>query len=139
MQPYPTNSPQAMARIIAMMMVTDGELHGAEIEFLERNKTFEVLGVTRNEFREVARQYCADLITMSTEFDSIRLIDHERIDQLIACVTDVKKRKVVCKQALGIVAADGNVDSHETAVLRYVMAMWGFDADQFVPEHSRSL
>jgi uncharacterized tellurite resistance protein B-like protein len=131
---YPVNSPHAMARVIAMMMVTDGALHDSEIEFLERNHAFEALGLSRIEFREVAQQYCADLIATSAAADAIHLIDPVRIDQIIACVTDMKKRKIVCKQALGIIAADGDVGGQETAVFRYVLTMWDIDPDQFLPE-----
>jgi uncharacterized tellurite resistance protein B-like protein len=139
MQSYPANSPQAMARVIAMMMVTDGELHDTEIEFLERNRAFEALGLSRIEFREVARQYCADLIATSAAVDTIRLIDPARIDQIIACITDTKKRKVVCKHALGIIVADGDVGGQEVAVFRYVLTVWDVDPDQFLPERDTSL
>jgi uncharacterized tellurite resistance protein B-like protein len=136
MKSYPLNSPQAMSRVVAMMMVTDGELHQAEAEFLERHHAFEALGISSAEFHEVARQYCADLIAASVDVDSIRLIDPERIDRVIACVTDPKKRKAVCQQVLGLIAADGDVDGQETAVFRYVLTMWDFDAEAFLPERN---
>lgn len=132
MKSYPENSPQAMARVIAMMMVTDGEVHATELAFLDQRNVFATLGISRAEFKAVAQDYCGELIRANTDPDGIALIDPERIDRILAEVTDPRRQKIVCMHALGIVAADGDISGHEKAVLRYVLAMWGFDADRFV-------
>ena len=134
MQQYSVNSPEAMARIVAMMIVTDGELHEAEMGFLDQIDAFAHLGLSRAEFGEVARQYCMDLQAESDGEDHISLLESSRIDAIAAQVTDPKKREIVCAQLLGVIDADGDVDGSETAVFRYLLNIWGIDASHFLDD-----
>ncbi len=137
MKQYVANSPEAMARIIAMMMVTDGELHDSEIGFLDGIDAFRHLGLSRDQFTEVARQYCSDLQLECDPEDRITLLEPGRIDAMAALITDFHKREVVCAQLLGVIDADGDVDGSETAFFRYLLNIWDMDADQFLePESS---
>jgi len=49
MRSYPTNSPQAAARIAALTVVADGDIGDAEIEWLDRLAVHEQLGLARHE------------------------------------------------------------------------------------------
>jgi hypothetical protein len=48
--PYAENSPEAMLRIIALFIVSDGELAEAEIDVLDRLGVLDTLGVDREAF-----------------------------------------------------------------------------------------
>jgi uncharacterized tellurite resistance protein B-like protein len=136
MKQYAMNSPEAMAHIVAMMIVTDGELHDDEISFLDRIDAFRYLGLSRSRFTEVARQYCSDLQHECDGEDRICLLDPARIDAIANRVTDPKKQEIVCAQLLGVIDADGDLHGSEAAVFRYVLNLWGMDADQFLEAES---
>ncbi len=60
MRSYPTNSPQAAARIAALTVVADGDIGDAEIEWLDRLAVHEQLGLARHELHALLDTFCED-------------------------------------------------------------------------------
>jgi uncharacterized tellurite resistance protein B-like protein len=127
LQNYAQNSPEAMARIVVMMMITDGDLDNREIAMLEKLDGFTRLGISRDGFKKVAALYCADLRTLMGDAPSLSLIDVARIDRIIDCVDDPAKRLAVCRQVIGIIAADGKLLESEVSVFEHLLDRWGLD------------
>ncbi len=50
---YPRNSPEAVARVLAMAMITDGEVDDAEIALFDRLDLFRMIGLSRQGFSQV--------------------------------------------------------------------------------------
>jgi uncharacterized tellurite resistance protein B-like protein len=130
LQNYAPDSPEAMARVVVMMMVTDGHLDDREIRMLEKLDCFERLGISRDSFKTVATRYCADLRTLMGDAPSLSLIDVERIDRILDAVTAPEKRLAVCRQIMGVIAADGKLQDSEVAVFHHLLDRWGLDRDE---------
>lgn len=129
MKRYPRNSPQAIARVLAMTMVTDGKLDPREIEIIEKLNIYEILGISRLGFMSVVHDYCGDLLASGDAGGRIRLVDKARIDKVISLVDDRRSRVLACGMMLNIVNADEHISDTELAVLRYILESWCLPLD----------
>lgn len=129
MRPYRKNSPQAMARIIAMFMITDGEMDTRELDALEKIMAYDLLGLSRKQFTQVLVDYCDDISDEAEQDGTIHLIDRVRIDALMEEVTDHGKRVLTCALAMDVAKADGDISEPEIALLRHIMKHWAISLD----------
>jgi len=125
MKAYAKNSPEAISRILAMMMITDAKLDDREIEIMDQLRIFDIVGISRAAFSRVVRDYCGELLSSSSREGRIRLVDKARIDEVIDLVDDSKKRVETCSVILNIANADGKIDDAELAVFGYILERWG--------------
>lgn len=63
MRTYPSNSPQAAARIVALAMLADGRVCDAELEELIEQGVHQQLGLRQEELTAVVHASCDDLPT----------------------------------------------------------------------------
>ncbi|MDR3410387.1 MAG: hypothetical protein P4L87_05515 [Formivibrio sp.] len=124
MKKYPYNSPQAMARILIMQMIGDGNFDPSEIDELEHLHVYDLLGITRKDFIQVLQAYCNDLSDEADEEGTIHLIDKQRIDDLLETVDEPKKRKVVAALAMNIAKADHDFSEVEMAIFAHILQRW---------------
>lgn len=124
MRHYPLNSPEAMAHILAMFLVSDGEMDENELASLERLNCYEILGITRRRFIDVLHQYCQDLSDEAEHDGAIHLIDKERIQGMLDDVTDEPKRLVLCALALDLAKADHEMSEVEMAIVVHMLEYW---------------
>lgn len=124
MKKYPYNSPQAMARILIMQMIGDGNFDPAEIDELEHLNVYDLLGISRKDFIQVLQAYCNDLSDEADADGTIKLIDRQRIDDLLETVDDPKKRTLVAAIALDIAKADGDFSEGEMVIFARLMQRW---------------
>jgi uncharacterized tellurite resistance protein B-like protein len=129
MQTYVQNSPEAMARIIAMMIVTDAHIDDREIALLDRLDAYKSLGMSRNEFMTVARDYCSDLVTEAEDFGSSALLDPDRTDAVIAFVDVPQRRLLVARLLLGVLAADSQQRESELVLFEHILDRWNLTRD----------
>ena len=129
MRTYPRNSPEAMARIIALILLADGDLDDGEVEMLDDLGVYDRLGVSRKTFIRVVQEYFEDLLHDDTG-DRIRLLDAKRLDVVLDGVDDDKKRVDLAAMMLSLISADGNMNDAELATLRHVLAHWGLTLEQ---------
>ncbi len=122
---YPKNSPEAIGRIIAMAMITDAKVDAREIRALDESNAWSTMGLDRQEFAVVARDYLRDLTASSTG-DTIRLVDVERINAMLDEIDDRDTRLRACAVMLEIFSADREAADVEWAVLTHVMQRWSF-------------
>jgi hypothetical protein len=94
MQTYTANSPDAMARVVAMMIVTDGHVDDREIAILDRLNAYELIGLSRNDFMRVAKNYCGTLVGEAEAHGETSLLDASRADRVIDCVDEKTKTTV---------------------------------------------
>lgn len=125
MKRYERNSPEALSRIVAMMMITDATLDDRELEVLERLHVLDIVGISREGFSRVVQDYCAALIDEGSARGRINLVDRQRIDWVIDPVDDPRKRIDVCGIVLNIAKADGRLHDSELAVFGYMLERWG--------------
>jgi hypothetical protein len=129
---YGNNSPQAMARIVAMMIVTDGHIDDREIDLMDRLDVYAMLGLTRSDFMAVARAYCHTLVSEAEEHGSTLALDPTRVDKAMSEVTEPGKRTLVAKLLIAVMAADHRARLSEEALLDHVLSGWALERTDVV-------
>ncbi len=124
MKTYPINSPEAMARILAMTMIADARLDDRELEIMDSLRLYDVLGIGKTEFSKVVKDYCDDLVAAGAPDGRIDLMDRDRIHAVVDLVDDPAKREDVANMVLNIVKADGDFHGAELALFRYILSRW---------------
>jgi uncharacterized tellurite resistance protein B-like protein len=134
MRNYPTDSPKAMSRLLALAMIADGRLAPQELKTLHRSGVLEVLGVSEDTFDDAAGELTQDLLAHSTNHAAGMVeIEPATIDALLDEVQDPALRALVLKGMLEIVRADQMIDQRERRLLRRALAAWG-DGSKALPE-----
>jgi uncharacterized tellurite resistance protein B-like protein len=118
-----------MARIIALVMLSDADLDDAEVEMLDRLGIYERIGASRKTFIRVVKEYFDDLL-QDNPGERIRLIDAKRLDTVLDAVDDKQKRLDLAGMMLRLIGADGTMNDAELATLRHVLARWGLTLEQ---------
>jgi uncharacterized tellurite resistance protein B-like protein len=118
-----------MARIIALILLADGDLDDGEVEMLDDLGVYDRLGVSRKTFIRVVQEYFEDLLHDDTG-DLIRLLDAKRLDVVLDGVDHDKKRVDLAAMMLSLISADGNMNDAELATLRHVPVHWGLTLEE---------
>ena len=58
MRSYPRNSPEAAARIVALVMISDGHVCRSELDAMQRLQVERELGLTPVAFAQVVQTLC---------------------------------------------------------------------------------
>ena len=124
MKQYKQNSPEAMARILAMLMVADGSMDDRELELLDKLNIYGILEIDRKKFIEVLHAYCNDLSDSADADGTVHLVDRVRIDELLDCVDEPKKRLLLCAMALDMSKADAEFSELEMAIFTHMLDRW---------------
>ena len=134
MRPYPNNSPQAAARIVALAMLADGHLCKAELDVLDRLDVHRQLGLQPEELHTVVHSLCEDLLAAAhlTWADACR-VDPRTLAELMAEVDDPGLRLKVLNLCVSVVEADGNVAEGESIVLGAAVEHWGLHRQMLQP------
>jgi hypothetical protein len=130
MKSYVQNSPEAMARVVAMMIVTDTQLDQREIAVLDATEAYQRMGLTRARFMAVARDYCGDLVQLADEKRGVALLDPKLVNQVIDCVDDEKKRVLVSRILASIIPADNHQGEGELVLFEHILDRWALSRDR---------
>ena len=134
MRSYPTNSPKAAARIVALTLVADGHVDSVELDALERAGAHEQLGLTRGEMHAVLQDFCEDLLqSQPSHWAGACQIDPGTLNQLMAEVEDVAMRKTVLRLCVAVAEADSHVADAESIVLISAVEQWGLHHQMLRP------
>lgn len=125
MRTYPTNSPQAAARIVAMAVLADGHICKSELDSLDRLDVAELLGVEPEVWQSVVHGVCDDLLstsnpmwTMATQVDDATQL------KVLSEIDDPELRHRVFQLCEEIIASDARVDVAEARLLASAAAHW---------------
>ena len=125
MKRYTQNSNEAIARLLAMFIITDGHVDPKEIEGLEQFGIYEALHMDSKAFAQVLIDYCNDVSADADPKDgAIYLLNQERVDSMLDDVTDRSKRILTCAIALNLCKSDGVINKQEMTLLRHMMKYW---------------
>ncbi len=123
MRSYPTNSPEALARLIAMAILADGRLDNREVDWIKHNDTAALLGVDRDTLTQVLLDCCRDVIN-EAEQERVFLLEDQRLARLADDLTDPSLQKVALSAMLILAKSDGSVTEGEETLLRFLMNRW---------------
>ncbi len=125
MRTYPTNSPQAAARLLAMALVADGNYSLTEIRALDRIRASRRLGLSASALKTVLDHFCEDLLAAAQgRWSGSADMDGALRQQLLDEVRDPALRNLVVDLCQAIVQADGHEADGETALLDTFTRAW---------------
>jgi uncharacterized tellurite resistance protein B-like protein len=130
MTTYPKDSPEAIALVLAMTMITDARLDDRELEIMDRLQLYDMLGLTKAEFARVVKAYCDEVVQSGSPDGKVDLMDRPRIDAVADLVEDPARRMAVAQMMLNIIKADDTLHKAELALLRYILARWDLPFDE---------
>ena len=123
---YPANSPRAMARLVVLALLADGQLDESELDVLNRRGAFAALGISRENFVRVLYDFCADAAKLSEGFGGYRL-SPALLAGVFAEVDDPRARERVLGLIVAVVSSDGRFTDGEEKLLLSAMAAWNAD------------
>jgi len=135
---YPENSPQALGRIVAMMMVADGTLAEGELATMSDPEHLISVGLNAHALRTVLADHLVDIALASPSPREAKVNDPAILDQILAPITDPALRLRACALAVHASGADAHIDPTEQAVLHYMLEQWGLtleDLHDYLAQH----
>lgn len=135
---YDRNSPEAIARVLAMALLADSAVSDREVECLERLDLLREIGLTREGFARVVTDFCDDT---GASAGGPPAADAALVDAVIAAVDDPRTRLMTCAMMLSLCHADGRFAPGEVVVMRQVLRRWGLALESLqgrraAPRHS---
>lgn len=126
MRPYPVNSPQAAARIVALALVADGHLTQAELETFRHMGIAEQLGLDGPGWHEVLTSFCQDLLLAShTSWSDVSRLESEVLERMMAEIEDPALQRQVLQLCVSLAESDGPATESETQMLETAVDQWG--------------
>lgn len=129
MRHYPSDSPKAAARVIALALLADGAIDPSELATLSNRRTLDRLGLSEGDFDAVIHALCEDLMLFSHRAAAGHLeIGREALRDMLAELHHPELRKRLLDTVLAIVSADGELSGGEAALIACAADCWGIDA-----------
>lgn len=125
MRSYPLNSPEAAARIVALVLIADGHVCRTEIEALKRLEVERELGLAPGAFAQVVHTLCEDLLMgASTGGSMMCSVDEATLASLLAEVDDPVLQAHVLRLASEAAEADTHLADAEAMVVAAACLQW---------------
>ena len=132
MRNYPHNSPEAAARIVALVLISDGHVCSSEFDILKQLGAERELGLEPQLLPHILRTLCEDLLAGGYETGSLMgNVDDSALASLMAEISDPALQETVLRLSLAAARADGHLADGETLVVEAALRHWKLvDADQ---------
>lgn len=124
MRTYPTDSPQAAARVVCLALVADGQLQRHETAALRELCVAERLGLSWNDFHDVLAGFCDDLMALAPHDGEDCRLTPRLIRRVLADVADPPLRLQVLETCWELMQANEVLHDGETIVLRAFGECW---------------
>lgn len=128
MRSYPLNSPEAAARILALVLVSDGHVCSSEFDILKRLGAERELGLEPDLLPHIVHTLCEELLAGGYETGSLTgNVDDDALASLMAEISDPGLQKTVLRLSLAAVRADGHLADGEAWVVDAARRHWRLD------------
>ncbi|MBQ0934435.1 TerB family tellurite resistance protein [Ideonella paludis] len=125
MRSYPRNSPEAAARIVALVLIADGHVCRSEFEALDQLDAARALGLPTGGLPQAVQALCEDLLMGSYSGGSlITQLDEAALAALMAEVDDPALQANVLALATAAARADQHLAEGEAVVLEAARRYW---------------
>lgn len=131
---YRRNSPEALARVVAMLLLGDGRIDPGELDFMDRVGVFGILGVPRDLFMRVASELVGELRADAESAVDRHRVRQARIDAALDVVEDRDQQYLVCAVLVYLAESDHSLAGEETAMLRQAFRRWDVSAEALEKE-----
>jgi uncharacterized tellurite resistance protein B-like protein len=126
MRSYSPDSPQAVSRLLALTVISDGGGSPPEISATYRLGILDYAGIDEDVFDQVLQELTADC---STPPDGLVKVDADMIDQCLAEIARPDLRLRLWKAMWQLAYADDRFAHAELALLHRATNAWGIEAD----------
>lgn len=127
MRTYEVNSPQAAGRILALMMIVDGNLASAELQAMHSSKILEHIELEPGAFQLLLQNLCDDMLT-STVHGAVQL-SNGVIDSLLDEISEPDLRRKLLQAMWKIADADDWLADGEAVLLARASAVWSAETN----------
>ena len=125
MRSYPRNSPEAAARIVALVLISDGHVCSTEFDILKQLGAERELGLEPNLLPHIVHTLCEELLASGYETGSlISNVDDSTLASLMAEISDPVLQRKVLRLSLAAARADGHLADGETVVVEAAQRHW---------------
>jgi hypothetical protein len=126
MRSYPRNSPEAAARIVALVLIADGHVCRSEFDAFEQLDGPRALGLAPDGLPRVVQTLCEDLLMGDPGSGSmLGTVDDSALASLMAEVDDPALQRKVMQLAVAAARADRHLADGEALVLAAARRHWG--------------
>ncbi|WP_374672671.1 TerB family tellurite resistance protein [Acidovorax temperans] len=125
MRAYPRNSPQAVARILSLVLISDGHVSRTELEALSQHAELQQLGVTPQVLHGIVKTLCEDLLMDGFDGRSLQTrVGHDCLARLLAEVDDHRLQEQLIRLARLAAQSDHHVSEAEAAMIESIWRIW---------------
>jgi len=125
MRSYPHNSPEAAARIVALVLISDGHVCSSEFDVLKQLGAERELGLEPHLLPHIVHTLCEELLLGGCASGSLLAnVDDSTLASLMAEVSDPALQETVVRLSLAAARADGHLADGETLVLEAARHHW---------------
>jgi len=125
MRTYPCNSPEAAARLVALVLIADGHVCRSELDALDHLEAARELGLQPGAMPGIVQTLCEDLLLGAYASGSLLAnVDDDALASLMAEVTDPVLRGKVLRLAVAVANADRHLAEGEVLVLEAARRHW---------------
>ncbi len=132
MRSYPHNSPEAAARIVALVLISDGHVCSSEFNILNQLGAERELGLEPRLLPHIVHTLCEELLLGGYETGSLMSnVDDSALASLMAEISDPALQRTVLRLSLAAARADGHLADGEAIVLEAARRHWQlFDGEE---------
>jgi cytosine/adenosine deaminase-related metal-dependent hydrolase len=125
MRSYPHNSPEAAARIVALVLISDGHVCSTEFDILKQLNAERELGLEPQLLPHIVHTLCQELLQGGYETGSLMgNVDDSTLASLMAEISDPLLQRTVLRLCLAAARADGHLADGETVVVEAARRHW---------------
>lgn len=125
MRSYPRNSPEAAARIVALVLISDGHVCRSETEALQHLRAEQELGLAPGSFAQIVQTLCEDLLMGTYGGGSMMCsVDEPTLASLLAEVDEPALQAKVLRLASAAAEADRHLADAEALVVKAARQHW---------------
>ena len=125
MRSYPHNSPEAAARIVALVLISDGHVCSSEFDTLTQLGAERELGLEPQLLPHIVHTLCEELLLGGYATGSLLdNVDDSTLASLMAEVSDPVLRRTVLRLSLAAARADGHLADGEAIVVEAAQRHW---------------
>jgi hypothetical protein len=122
---YPRNSPEAAARIVALVLISDGQACSSEFDILRQLGAERELGLDPQILPHIVYTLREELLAGGYQAGSlISGIDDSTLARLMAEISDAALQRKVLRLCLAAARADGHLADGETWILNSARQHW---------------
>ncbi|MDO9234738.1 MAG: TerB family tellurite resistance protein [Aquabacterium sp.] len=122
---YPQNSPEAAARIVSLVLISDGHVCRSEFDILKQLSAERELGLEPQLLPHILHTLCEELLASGYETGSLMSnVDDSTLASLMAEISDPALQRKVLRLSLAVAQADGLLADGEALVVEAARHHW---------------